>query len=126
MQAYGGAPGLPVEAISPYAEFETAALVDRFYETEGDPTIGTELSVRLLGHARFAGDPRTTPLVGRDGAQVQVDGRPLVLADYVNYAAQHHFYAVGEILDFLSMKPGTQEYVSTRAAMMGRLNPTGR
>lgn len=125
-QGHGGETVLSPEAASPYAEFGHAELIDRFYATEGDPAIGTELSVRLLAHAGIPVNPRTAPLIGRDGRQVLLDGKPLALADYVNYAARHHFEAVEGILDFLMLQPGTQDYELKHATMMSRLNPSGR
>jgi len=125
-QGRGGETALPPEAVSPYAEFGHAELIDRFYETEGDPAIGTELSVRLFAHAGVPADPRTEPLRGRDGTQVQLGGKLLMLADYVNYAAMHHFEAVEDILSFLMMQSGTQDYEMVRATMVGRLSSSGR
>jgi hypothetical protein len=115
--------GISPEAASVYDTLAHAELIDQFYVTEGDPDIGRELSVRLFAHADFADDPRTAPLIGGDGAQVQEDGQPLKLADYVNFAARHHFEALESILDFLLMTPGTQDYETMRATMLGRLSP---
>ncbi|HVV66925.1 MAG TPA: hypothetical protein VHB72_02535 [Candidatus Saccharimonadales bacterium] len=103
-------------------EISHAELIDRFYETEGDPAIGRELSVRLFKHACLASDPSTTPLIGRDGKQVQGDNGPLTLADYVNFATAHHPHALEGILDFLMEQPGTPEYEETRTDMIGRLS----
>ncbi|HKU18023.1 MAG TPA: hypothetical protein VJP80_02005 [Candidatus Saccharimonadales bacterium] len=114
------APG-PQETASPYAGFEHSMLIDRFYETEGDPDIGRELSVRLFAHAGLEGDPRVVPLIGRDGTQVQGSDGPLTLADYVNFAARHHIDALEGILSFLMMEPGQEDYVAVRATMLSRL-----
>jgi len=114
------------EVVSPYAELMHAELIDRFYESEGDPAIGTELSVRLFAHAGLEIDPRTAPLLGRDGNPVKQGDRTLMLADYVNYAAGHHFEALEGILDFLMTKPGDENYDTTRATIAGRLSPSGR
>jgi hypothetical protein len=117
------------EVVSPYAGIGHEELIDEFYEADGgDPAIGKELSARLLRHAGFTGDPNTTPLIGRDGTRVVEDGRPLVLADYINFAAaghtEGHLEALDEILGFLDMGPGQQDYESMRAGMMRRLNPS--
>ncbi|HSX07204.1 MAG TPA: hypothetical protein VLG92_05800 [Candidatus Saccharimonadia bacterium] len=110
------------EAASPYAEFGHAELIGQFYETEGDPDIGRELSVRLFEHAGLTIDPRVAPLIGRDGMQVRESDGPLTLSDYVNFAARHHLEALEEILDFLMKKPGEQDYEATRATIAGRLS----
>lgn len=115
--------GQPPETASPYAELGHSALIDRYYETEGDVGIGQELSVRFFRHADLGLDPWTTPLIGSDDKQVQLDGRPLMLSDYVNFAASHHFEAIGEILDFLEEQPGSEGYKAARAAIVLRLNP---
>jgi hypothetical protein len=114
--------GISPEADSPYNTLAHAELIDRFYATEGDPDMGRELSIRLFAHADFADDPMTAPLIGGDGKRVQEDGKPLVLADYINFAAGHHFEALESILDFLMMEPGTPDYETMRATMLGRLN----
>nr|MDQ3094129.1 hypothetical protein [bacterium] len=79
--------------------------------------------VRIFKHAGFNIDPRTTPLTGKDGAQVISEGRPLTLADYVNYAAVHHFEALESILGFLEMQKGNTDYEAMSKAIVGRLNP---
>ncbi len=111
---------------SAYAAYTHDALIDAFYESEGSPEIGRELSTRLFQHAGLTGDPAQEPLIGRDGAQVQHNNQPLTLADYVNFAADHHFEALEPILDFLMTKPGEHEYETTRAIMLSRLNIAGR
>jgi hypothetical protein len=117
---------------SPFADTGHAALILQFYETGADPTIGRELSVRLLAHAGYAGDPTAEPLTGNDGRRVldTATGRPLVLADYVNYATNHHIYALEDILNFLHTKPGEPDYERGRAAYAGYLevnqSQTGR
>ena len=126
-QLYGGVSGALPEVASPYAEFGHAELIDQFYASEGNPVIGEELSVRLFRHAGIAVDPKTAPLVGRNGAQVVGEGgKPLTLSDYVNYAAGHHFEAVPEILDFLTMQPDTPDYDRMRIAMLSRLGVGAR
>lgn len=117
----GSKPESSPEDASPFAAFSHRALIDRYYETEGSPNVGLELSIRLFRHAGLVGDPTIMPLIGRNGAQVEEGGRPLMLADYVNFAAKHHFEAVESILDFLTMQPGTQDYDAMRASMVGRL-----
>lgn len=114
------------ETVSPYAEIGHTELIGEFYATEGDPDIGRELSVRIFEHAGFDGDPRAVPLNGRDGTQVQENGQSLTLADYVNFAAVHHFEALENILEFLMMKPGEQDYVTMRATILSRLEPRNR
>lgn len=112
----------PPNPESPFAAVEHAALIEKFYETEGDPDIGRELSLRILAHAEFPGNPIATPLIGRDGMPVQQDGVSLSLADYVNFAVGHHFEAVESILDFLMMQKGSPDYDTMRAAIVARLN----
>jgi len=124
-QGYGVEMISSPEAVPPYAELGHADLVDRFYATQGDPVIGRELSIRLFAHADIPIDPGTAPLIGRDGTQIQLDGRPLTLADYVNYAAGHHLEAVESILNFLMAQPGTQDYEATHATIQSRLNIGG-
>lgn len=109
------------EARIAYAELEHSTLINKFYATEGDKDIGRELAIRLFEHAGYEGDPGTTPLIGRNGFQLIDDNNRLTLADYVNYAAGHHFDAIGEILDFLQMEPGESNYEGWRNAMFGRL-----
>ena len=94
--------------------------IDEYYEKEGDPVIGRELSVEFFRHADISTDPSTTPLIGRDGEPIQGDEGPLTLADYVNFAAQRHPYALSEILDFLLKRPGTQSYQDAREVILGR------
>lgn len=110
------------ESPNPYARYGHEELIGQFYESEGDPAIGEELGVRLYTHAGLAGDPRTIPLIGRGGPQFAENGRPLMLSDYVNFAAQRHIEALEEILAFLTMKPGTADYENVRGVMLGRLN----
>lgn len=116
-----GEPLYPQRAESLYVAIESDELIGRFYETEGDPDIGRELSIRLFEHAEFPDDPETTPLIGRDGEQVQEDGQSLMQAEYVNFAARHHFEALETILDFLMMEKGSPDYGTMRAAMLARL-----
>lgn len=108
---------MPPEA-DPYRGIENAALVVKFYEMGADPEIGRELSLRLMAHSGYAGDPATEPLIGKDGKPVldAETGQPLTLADYVNFATEDHFYAVEGILNFLHTKPGEPEYEEGRAA----------
>lgn len=103
-------------------ELEHSDLIDRFYESEGDPVIGTELSVRIFQHASFMGDPIVTPLLGGNGEQVIDDGKPLVLADYINFATKHHPDAVEQILDFLLLEAGTKEFEDIKSVILRRLN----
>ncbi len=111
---------------SPFAAYDHPTLIDKFYESEGDPNIGKELAIRLFAHAGVGtADPNTAPLIGRDGAQVQGEEGPLVLADYVNYAAVHHFRYVEGILGFLLVHPGEEEYEAGRTAMIARLEGSG-
>lgn len=106
------------ETASPFADESHMSLIGSFYATEGDPTIGRELSARLFAHAGLANDPATLPLIGPDGRQVQGgDGSPLTLVDYVNYAAVHHPHAIEGILDFLTMQPGQPDYMAVRGTM---------
>jgi hypothetical protein len=109
------------EVASPYAKLETLELVDLFYERDADPAVGQEIAVRYFEHAGFTDDSRTTPLIGRDGKQVQEDGRQLFLVDYINYAAKHHSEALDSILSFLLMRPGEQDYEDMRASILARL-----
>lgn len=104
--------------VSPYADIDNAALIVQYYEKDLDSDIAKELSVRLLTHAGYTGDPTTEPLIGRDGGQIQdaETGKPLTLADYVRFASEHHFYALEGILDFLYTKPGEPDYEQGRAA----------
>lgn len=119
---YGGrGTGLSPEVVSPYAEFEHPALIEAFYETEGNPDIGVELAVRMFAHAGIAEDPRAQPLIGRTGAQIEVNGKPLTLADYVNYAADNHIDALPGILGFLMTNPGEPDYETMRTTMQDRL-----
>lgn len=124
-RVYRGVAGSQPEAASPYAEVGHRDLIDRFYETEGDPSVGAELSARLFEYAGLAVDPSVAPLIGRDGRQVEENGRPLTLSDYVNYAAGHHFEALEGILGFLMQRPGEQGYDTARAAIVGRLSAGG-
>ena len=103
---------------SPYAEISHEDLIVQFYESGADPVIGRELSGRLLTHAGFTGDPTTEPLTGSDGQPVfdATTRKPLMLVDYVPFAADHHLYALEGILSFLYTKPGEPEYESGRAA----------
>lgn len=114
---------LPPEDRSAFAEIEHAELIDRYYRTQGeDLGIGRELALRLFEHAGFPRDPRGLPLIGRDNTPVLGnDGKPLMLVDYVNWAAEHHTEALPSILDFLLMAPGTIDYEGTRAAMLARI-----
>lgn len=109
--------------VAQYGGIGNADLIVKFYEMGADSDIGRELSVRLLAHAGYAGDPTTEPLTGKDGKQVQDSetGKPLTLADYVNFATEHHFYALEGILNFLHTKPGEPEYEEGRAAYVGYL-----
>lgn len=119
--------GEPIPAARAESQFDVIAhpeLIDIFYETEGDAEVGRELSVRIFEHAGFPADPTTTPLIGRDGKPVQQDGKGLTLADYVNFAAQHHFEAVESILDFLMMEKQSPNYETMRATILARLNIT--
>jgi hypothetical protein len=104
-----------------YDKIGSPALIVRFYESGLDQEIGRVLSARLLAHAGYPGDPSTEPLNGRDGKQVEDSdtGKSLTLADYVNYAAEHHFYALEGILDFLHTQPGEADYEKGRAAYEG-------
>lgn len=122
-EAYGSAAPDDRLMESPYAQYSHGALIDQYYESEGrDYAIGEELGIRLFEHAGLAGDPRSMPLVGRGGPQFAENGRPLMLSDYVNFAAQRHIEALEEILDFLKMEPGTTDYENVRSVMLGRLN----
>jgi hypothetical protein len=114
------------EVVSPYAEIGHDDLIGMFYDADGDPAIGRALSVRLFEHAAIPVDPAREPLIGRDGKQVVHQGKPLTLEDYVNYAAEHHFEAVDEILDILRKTPDDPDYVETREAMLDRLNVAAR
>jgi hypothetical protein len=107
---------------STYADLDHIDLIGEFLDKQ-DPEMGRALSVRLFAHADLRVDPYATPLVGRDGKQVEQDGKSLVLADYVGYAAEHHGDAMEEILGFLLTEPGDKDYDSMRAAISGRLNP---
>ena len=107
-----------------YADVDSVELVGIFYDTEGDLTVGKELSSRVFEHAGFSGELSTVPLVGRDGSQIQEDGRALMLIDYINFAARHHFDAVPAILDFLSMDKGSQDFETMRAVIVDRLGAT--
>lgn len=118
----GEAAGSRLPEVSPYAELSHAQLIGQFYETEGDTNIGRELSDRLFRHAGLTIDPNVTPLLGRDGKQIQEGGASLTLTDYVNYAAGHHFEALEGILDFLLTQPGDGNYEAAQAAMLSRLN----
>lgn len=114
------------EAVSPHAKLETLEIVDLFYEKNtNDPEaaqeVGQEVAVRFFEHAGLTDDPRTTPLIGRDGKQVQEDGRPLFFVDYINYAARHHPNALDSILSFFLMEPGEQEYEDMRAVILAKL-----
>ena len=113
------------ETVSAYEGIGHDDLIGMFYETMGDPDIGRELSVRLFDHAGLAIDPTSVPLMGRDGLQVDKDGVGLTLADYINYAADHHFEAVGSILSFLSMKPGDADYQGIQVGIIARLQAGG-
>jgi len=114
--------------VSAYASIDNAALIVKFYEMGADPDIGRELSARLLAHAGYTGDPAAEPLVGKDGKQVQntETGTPLTLADYVNFATEHHFYALERILNFLYTTPGEPEYIEGRAAYAGYVDANRR
>jgi hypothetical protein len=116
-------PGQSPEAPT-YAELDHIGLISEFLDTQ-DPKMGRALSVRLFAHAELEVDPYTTPLVGRDGVQIEQDGRPLVLADYVGYAAEHHGQAMETILGFLLTESRDEGYNSMQAAISGRLNPNG-
>jgi hypothetical protein len=107
--------GEPLKIISPYAEIGHRDLIDAFYAEE-DPAVGRELSVRLLAHAGFQGDATTEPLRHANGEQIRdpETGDPLTLADYVNYAAEHHLFALPGILSFLRTTPGDDNYRSGR------------
>ncbi len=117
----------PPEA-APYSGIGNAALVVKFYEMGADPDIGRELSLRLMAHAGYTGDPVAEPLTGKDGKPVQdaETGQPLTLADYVNFATEHHFYALEGILNFLHTTPGEPEYEEGRAAYSGYLGTNRR
>lgn len=105
-----------------YIGIRTPELIGQFYETKGDPAIGRELSIRLLEHAGLGRGVSDRPLAGRDGRQVVAGDRPLVLADYVNYAAEHHFAALDEVFNFFLMQEGTPDYEAARAGMLARIN----
>jgi hypothetical protein len=106
-----------------YADLDHIDLIGDFLDTQ-DPNMGRALSARLFAHAGLEVDPYTTPLRGRDGTQVEQDGRSLVLADYVGYAAEHHGDAMEEILGFLLTDKKHEDYISMQAAISDRLNPT--
>lgn len=116
--------GIPPQEALPYSELSHDELIDEFYRLEGDPDIGRALGVRLIEHADISDiDPQTAPLTDRAGKQVELDRKPAVLADYVNFAAQNHFGALPQILGFLRQKPGEEDYKTTRdiiAAMVRR------
>ncbi|HSX46245.1 MAG TPA: hypothetical protein VLG27_04585 [Candidatus Saccharimonadia bacterium] len=111
---------------SPFASVSDPELIARFYESGADPAIGRELSVRLLAHARYKGDPTTEPLTHKSGTPVldEATGQPLTLADYVPYAADHHLWALEQILSFLYTSPGEPEYEDGRAAYAHYTNPS--
>ncbi len=111
------------EAAASYAELSHIDLISEFLE-EQDPDVGRALSARLFAHADLRVDPYITPLVGRDGKQIEQDGRSLVLADYVGYAVEHHGDAMEAILGFLLTEPGDGDYETTQAAIVGRLSPS--
>lgn len=114
--------------VAPYDGIGNAALIVKFYEMGADPEIGRELSVRLLAHAGYTGDPTTEPLTGKEGKRVQdaETGQLLTLADYVNFATEHHFYALEDILNFLHTKPGEPKYEEGREAYAGYLGTNRR
>lgn len=120
MASFEGSIPAPPE-VAPYEGIGNAALIVKFYEMGADPDIGRELSARLLAHAGYIGNPAVEPLTGRDGEQVQdaETSEPLTLADYVNFATQHHFYALEDILNFLHTKPGDPKYEEGRVAYAG-------
>jgi hypothetical protein len=97
--------------VSPFADVGDADLIERFFDSEGDPAIGRELSIRLLKHANYVGDPTTEPLL-KEGKPMfdEASQRTLTLADYVYYANKNYFWALEEILDFLYTEPGSSEY----------------
>jgi hypothetical protein len=112
------------EVASPHEGFTHDELIDAFYAAElNDVNMGTELALRLFAHAELAGEPRATPLIGRNGSQVEMDGKPLVLADYINFAARRHPQELGGILDFLTMEPGGEDYKAVQETMAGWLTP---
>ena len=100
--------------IDPYAAMSHEELIGAFVNSQGEPAIGTVISIRTFVHAGFKGDPTTTPLRGRDGRQIEENGRPLMLADYHNYAASHHFDYLESILeftlDFLNQEKGSDKH----------------
>lgn len=115
---------LAQEARVRYVALENPVLINQFFKTKGNPDIGRELSIRYFEHAGFTGDPLTTPLIGRDGKQVQHNGQLLVLADYVNFAADHHFEALTVpkgVFESLLMEPGTPDYEDMCASVLARL-----
>lgn len=114
--------GIPLVAERSYGGVGSLDLIVEFFDSDVDQAIGRELSVRIMEHAGFPGDPDTAPLIGSDGSQIEKDGNPLTLADYINYAVDHHFEAVESILTFLLMERGSPEYETMRAAMLTRLN----
>ena len=118
---------MPVKE-APYGGIGNADLIVKFYEMGADSDIGRELSVRLLAHAGYTGDPTVEPLTDKDGEQVQdsESGKLLTLADYVNFATEHHFYALEGILNFLHTMPGEPEYEEGRAAYAGYLDTSRR
>lgn len=116
------------EAASPYEGMLSPELIDRFFATRGNHEVGRELGVRLLRRLGFPADhdPTAEPLMGRSGEQLELDGKAVMWADYVNYAAFDHFDAIGDLFDALTDDSDGQAFKRAQAAMQGWLPPSMR